>query len=152
MSEQPGVHILVADDDLDDCFLTEQAFRGVSFKSSLHFVHDGEQLMSYLRREAPYNDSEKYPYPGLILLDLNMPLKDGREALLEIKHDAELKTIPVVIITTSSAAEDVEQSYAEGVNSYITKPSSFSGLQEMVKSVGRYWLETVRLPTKGEKS
>lgn len=151
MSEQLGVHILVADDDLDDCFLTELAFRGVNFKNSLNFVHDGEQLMSYLRREAPYNDSEKYPYPGLILLDLNMPLKDGREALLEIKHDAELRAIPVVIITTSSAAEDVDRSYAEGVNSYITKPTSFSGLQEMVESVGRYWLETVRLPNKGEK-
>ncbi|MBY4594185.1 response regulator [Ottowia caeni] len=152
MIEQLGVHILVADDDLDDCFLTEQAFRDASFKSSLHFVHDGEQLMSYLRREPPYNDSDKYPFPGLILLDLNMPLKDGREALLEIKHDAELCSIPVVIITTSSAQEDIEQSYAEGVNSYITKPTSFNGLQEMVQSVGRYWLETVRLPTKGPES
>lgn len=147
-----GVNILVADDDLDDCFLTEKAFRDAGLKNSLHFVHDGEQLLSYLRREAPYDDSDKYPFPGLILLDLNMPLKDGREALLEIKSDAELRSTPVVILTTSSSVDDIEQSYAEGVNSFITKPTSFSGLQEMVKSIGKYWLETVKLPAIGKES
>lgn len=146
-----AVHILVADDDPDDCMLTEEAFRTSRLPSTLQFVHDGEQLMSYLQRKAPYDDPVRYPMPGLILLDLNMPLKDGRDALAEIKADDRLRAIPVVVLTTSSTEEDIVRSYMDGVNSFITKPVTFAGLQEVVKNIGRYWLEIVRLPLGGLK-
>lgn len=143
------VNILIADDDQDDCLLTREAFRECRITNQLHFVHDGEALLDYLKRRPPYNDEQSYPMPGLILLDLNMPLKDGREALMEIKADATLRTIPVVILTTSSAEEDVLRSYDMGVNSFITKPVSYSGLIEVIRALGRYWLDIVELPLEG---
>ncbi len=147
MNQTRTVHILVADDDPDDCLLTREAFQVSKIVNTIHFVHDGEQLMSYLRRLPPYDNDVTHPIPGLILLDLNMPLKDGREALAEIKADEKLRAIPIVVLTTSSAEEDIVRSYCDGVNSFITKPVSFAGLQEVVGNIGRYWLEIVDLPT-----
>ncbi|HUE93494.1 response regulator [Pseudomonas sp.] len=149
MTTAPLVQILIADDDQDDCMMAREAFRECHIPNPLHFVHDGEELMNYLKHRPPYEDEARYPLPGLILLDLNMPRMDGREALLEIKSDSLLGSIPVVILSTSSADEDILRSYAIGVNSFITKPSSFSGLLEVVKNLGRYWLEIVELPTDG---
>jgi CheY-like chemotaxis protein len=143
------VNILIADDDQDDCLLTREAFRECKIGNRLHFVHDGEALLDYLKRRPPYDDEQKYPMPGLILLDLNMPLKDGREALMEIKADTALRAIPVVILTTSSAEEDILVSYDLGVNSFITKPVSYSGLIETVRALARYWLDIVELPLEG---
>lgn len=140
------VHILIADDDVDDCLLTKDAFESSKIGNSINFVHDGEQLIRYLRRVHPYDDGAIYPMPGLILLDLNMPLKDGREALAEIKADEKLRSIPIIILTTSSSEEDVANSYADGVNSFITKPVTFTGLQNVVKGISQCWLEIVELP------
>ena len=140
------VHILIADDDQDDCLMAEEAFRECRVSNPLHFVHDGQALLDYLNRRPPYNDDVRFPLPGLILLDLNMPLKDGREALVEIKADPRLRMIPVIILTTSSAEEDILRSYDIGVNSFITKPVSFSGLIEVIHALGRYWLDIVELP------
>lgn len=148
MTERQPVHILIADDDPDDCLLAREAFKECGVTNPVHFVHDGQQLMDYLTHRPPYTDSKQHPLPGLILLDLNMPLKDGREALMEIKADARLRAIPVVVMTTSSASEDIAYSYRTGGNSFITKPVSFTGLLEVVKTLGCYWLETVQLPSK----
>lgn len=144
------VHILIADDDQDDCLMTREAFAECRVSNPLHFVHDGEALLDYLRRRAPYDDEERYPLPGLILLDLNMPRMDGREALQAIKSDPVLRGIPVVVLTTSSAEEDILRSYNMGSNSFITKPVTYTGLIEVVKTLGRYWLEIVELPADGK--
>lgn len=152
MNTAPLVQILIADDDQDDCMMTREAFRECHIPNPLHFVHDGEELMNYLKRRPPYEDEARCPLPGLILLDLNMPRMDGREALLAIKSDSLLRSIPVVILSTSSADEDILRSYAIGVNSFITKPASFSGLLEVVKNLGHYWLEIVELPTDGTRN
>lgn len=135
----------MADDDEDDRKMTEQAFRQNKLKNTLHFVKDGEQLMHFLNREGEYN-SENAPKPGLILLDLNMPKKDGRECLKEIKTNEHLKHIPVVILTTSKNEEDVFKSYNLGVNSFIVKPVTFQGLLDIVVKLNMYWLELVELP------
>lgn len=140
------IHILIADDDQDDCLMTREAFQECRVSNPLHFVHDGQALLDYLQRRPPYNDDERYPLPGLILLDLNMPRMDGREALQAIKSDAQLRGIPVVILTTSSAEEDILCSYDMGGNSFITKPVTYTGLLEVVKTLRRYWLEIVELP------
>lgn len=152
MTTAQPVQILIADDDQDDCLMTREAFRECRIANPLHFVHDGEELMNYLKRRPPYEDQARYPRPGLILLDLNMPRMDGREALLAIKSDSLLRSIPVVILSTSSADEDILRSYAIGVNSFITKPASFSGLLEVVRNLGRYWLEIVELPMDGPRN
>ncbi|MDQ3959432.1 MAG: response regulator, partial [Pseudomonadota bacterium] len=113
----------------------------------LHFVTNGEELMDYLYRRGRYADMATSPRPGLILLDLNMPKKDGREALQEIKADPNLRRIPVVILTTSEAEEDVYRSYDLGANSFITKPVTFESLVELMRVMGRYWIELVELPS-----
>lgn len=143
------VTILMAEDDPDDRLMTEQALRQNRLVNDLRFVEDGQELMSYLRREGSYRDApQRAPRPGLILLDLNMPRKDGREALKEIKADPDLRRIPVLVLTTSRAEEDVVRSYDLGVNSFITKPVSFEALVEVMKVIGFYWLEIVELPCK----
>ena len=129
--------------------MTREAFTECRIHNPLHFVHDGEELMNYLKRRPPYEDEARYPMPGLILLDLNMPRKDGREALREIKADPELREIPVVVLTTSKAEEDVANSYSDGANSFITKPVSFAALIEVVQTLGKYWLQIVDLPPAG---
>lgn len=138
--------VLVADDDLDDCSLLRDALAEGGLAAEARFVHDGEELLQYLRREGPYADPAASPWPALVLLDLNMPRKDGREALQEIRQDPALRVIPVVILTTSQAQEDVTRAYEVGANSYVTKPATFSGLVELVQGLGRYWLQTVKLP------
>jgi CheY-like chemotaxis protein len=140
------VPILMADDDPDDRLMAKQALLEYRVKNGLYFVEDGEELMDYLHRRGRYADPNKAPRPGLILLDLNMPRKDGREALAEIKSDADLRRIPVIVMTTSKAEEDILRSYDLGVNSYITKPVTFEGLVEIVKVLGKYWFEIVELP------
>ncbi len=141
------VTILMADDDEDDCLLAREALAESRLAfSDLHFVQDGEQLMDYLYQRGKYSNLHSSPRPGLILLDLNMPKKDGREALRQIKADANLRQIPVVVLTTSNAEEDIYRSYDLGANSFITKPVTFSGLVEVMKALGRYWFEIVELP------
>ena len=140
------ITILMADDDADDRRLTRDALEDSRLANDLHFVENGEELLAYLRHEGKYADAEKAPRPGLILLDLNMPRKDGREALKEIKADPTLRRIPVVVLTTSKAEEDILRSYDLGVNSYVTKPVTFKSLVELVKELGRYWFEVVELP------
>jgi two-component system response regulator len=138
--------ILMADDDPDDRDLAEAALQESRLANQLHFVEDGEQLMAYLRNQPPYEDKAAHPRPGLILLDLNMPRKDGREALAEIKADPRLRPIPVIVLTTSRAEEDVFRSYDLGVNSFISKPVTFDGLVQVMRVLGRYWFEIVELP------
>ena len=137
------ITILMADDDEEDCALTKDAMADARLANSMRFVHDGEQLMDYLNQRGEYADA---PRPGVILLDLNMPKKDGREALAEIKADPELRNIPVCILTTSSAEEDIFKSYDLGANSFITKPVTFAGLVEALQAWSRYWFEIVELP------
>ena len=140
------ITILLADDDPDDRQLTRDAFAENRLVNMLHTVEDGEELMEYLRRQGRYSDQKNSPLPGLILLDLNMPRKDGREALKEIKADPELRRIPIVVLTTSKAEEDILRTYDLGVNSYVTKPVTFKSLVELIKVLGRYWFEVVELP------
>lgn len=147
-----SVAILMADDDADDRFLAADALREARVHNRINFVTNGEELMDYLMRRGEYADDEKYPLPGLILLDLNMPRMDGREALKEMKQNARLKRIPVVVLTTSQAEEDVLRSYDLGVSGYITKPVSFEGLIEVMRAIGRYWIDIVELPICSEES
>jgi CheY-like chemotaxis protein len=140
------ITILMADDDPDDCLLVKRAFKTSKLCNDLRFVNDGEDLMDYLYRRGKYKETDQAPRPGLILLDLNMPRKDGREALKEIRADAVLREIPVVVLTTSKDEEDIHRSYNLGANSYIMKPVTFEGLVDVVKSLGKYWFEIVELP------
>ena len=139
--------ILLADDDAEDRELTREALAESRVHNELRTVEDGEELMDYLRRRGHYRDPASSPRPGLILLDLAMPKKDGREALAEIKADRELRQIPVIVMTTSRAEEDICRSYDLGASSYVTKPVSFAALVEVMKGIGRYWFEIVELPS-----
>lgn len=143
------ITILMADDDADDRLMTKEAFEESRLANDLRFVEDGVELMDYLQRRGKYSDPATSPRPGLILLDLNMPKKDGREALKEIKADPNLKCIRIVILTTSKAEEDIYRTYNLGASSYITKPVTFAGMAEVIKTVGKYWLEIVELPGDG---
>ena len=145
MSSFP-ITILVADDDPDDRMMIEEAFEENRVVNAVEFVEDGEQLMAYLRREGDYAPLAGRPYPGIILLDLNMPRKDGREALKELKADPDLCRIPVVVLTTSQAEEDIVRTYGLGVSSFVTKPVSFEGLVEAIKVICQYWIQIVALP------
>ncbi|MEL6477161.1 MAG: response regulator [Pseudomonadota bacterium] len=144
-SAQP-ISILIADDDADDRMLIEDAFEESRLSNPLAFVEDGEQLLAYLRREPPYTELEGAPLPGLIILDLNMPKMDGRTALSHLKADPALQRIPVIVLTTSQAEEDILKTYGLGVSSFISKPVTFDGLVEVVKVIGQYWIQIVALP------
>lgn len=147
MSKPEPVTILIADDDEEDRVLTEEALAAARLVNELRFVVDGQDLMDYLRRQGRYEGTNgEAPRPGIILLDLNMPKLDGREALAEIKADPELKPIPVVVLTTSRAEADILRSYELGVNSFITKPVTFAGLVEVMQGFSRYWFEIVDIP------
>lgn len=137
---------LMADDDPDDRMLTKEAMSESRVLNDLRFVEDGEELMEYLNRQGKFADPESSPRPSVILLDLNMPKKDGREALKEIKADPNLRRIPIVIMTTSQSEEDILRSYDLGASSYITKPVTFDGLIDLMKALGHYWVEFVELP------
>ena len=140
------ITILMADDDPDDRLLVQDAFDEIRLANPLVFVEDGIDLMDYLRRRGAYTHLAGTQLPGLILLDLNMPRKDGRETLKEIKQDPVLRTIPIVILTTSNAEEDILRTYDLGSNSFIVKPVTFDKLVEIIRKVTQYWLEIVRLP------
>jgi CheY-like chemotaxis protein len=141
-----SVTILLADDDLEDREMTISALRDRRMANDIRCVSDGEELCDYLFHRGAYADPDQAPTPGLILLDLNMPKKDGREALAEIKADDSLRSIPIVILTTSKADEDITRTYDLGVNSFITKPVTFDGLVHAMDAFSRYWLELVELP------
>jgi len=146
---QPDIEpitILLADDDEEDRMLTAEALEEARLANEIKTVEDGEELMDYLHRRGRYSDPELSPRPGLILLDLNMPKKDGRQALKEIKEVSELRSIPVVVLTTSKTEEDILKTYDLGVNSFITKPVSFNGMIDIMKALALYWFEIVRLP------
>jgi CheY-like chemotaxis protein len=140
----------MAEDDPDDRFLAQEALEEARLANDLHFVHDGEALMDYLYRRGEYAAPGNAPRPGVILLDLNMPRKDGREALKEIKTDPDLRCIPVVVLTTSEAEEDILRSYDMGASAYITKPVTFEALVEVMKALGEFWFEIVQLPISEE--
>lgn len=140
------ITILMADDDSDDRMLVKEAFEESRLNNDIHFVEDGEQLLDYLFRRGKFAHLKGEPYPGLILLDLNMPKKDGREALAEIKAHADLRRIPIVVLTTSRAEEDILRTYDLGANSFITKPVTFESLVHVVQVLGNYWVEIVELP------
>ncbi|WP_309637871.1 response regulator [Methylibium sp.] len=143
------ITILMADDDADDRAMTKEAFDESKLANDLRFVCDGVELMDYLKRRGAYADPATSPRPGLILLDLNMPKKDGREALREIKDDPQLKSIRVVVMTTSKAEEDIARIYDLSAASYISKPVTFPALLDVVRALGKYWLEIVELPDNG---
>lgn len=139
-----NISILVADDDAEDRLLIKDAFKEAKLANELEFVNDGEELIERLK------DTSR-ELPGLILLDLNMPKKDGREALREIKGNPQLRHIPVVVLTTSKAEEDIARTYNLGVNSFITKPVTFSSLVTVILDLAHYWFEIVVLPKPGNK-
>ena len=141
-----SITILMADDDPDDRLLAQEALTEARVLNDFRIVKDGQELMEYLENTGAYTDTQDAPKPGVILLDLNMPRKDGREALAEIKANPDLRSIPIVVLTTSKAEEDILHTYDMGVSGYITKPVSFQGLVEVMKSLGNYWFEIVKLP------
>jgi CheY-like chemotaxis protein len=146
----PALTILLADDDEEDRMMTIDALRARRVANDIRCVADGQELIDYLFRRGAYVDSDA-PLPGLILLDLNMPKKDGREALAEMKTDARMRSIPVVVLTTSRAEEDIVRTYDLGVNSFISKPVTFNGLVQAMDVFSRYWLEIVELPADIER-
>ena len=153
MSASPRpITILIADDDADDRMMASEALEESRLANDLRFVEDGEELLDYLYHRGRFAGADDSPRPGLILLDLNMPRKDGREALREIKSDPGLRSIPVVVLTTSKAEEDIYRTYDLGVNSFITKPVQFESLVEVMKTLGKYWFEIVELPDAGNAS
>ena len=155
MAKNRSVVILLAEDDDDDYLLMKQAFQKARIANELHRVRNGEELMELLLwRSGERHDSppRSGPWPSLILLDLNMPKMDGRQALREIKAHPELCRIPVVVLTTSQQDEDVLRSYQAGANSYIRKPVTFEQLVEMVRTLEKYWFEIVELPASDSAS
>ena len=142
---RPNV-ILMADDDPDDRLLVQDALAESRADGSLRFVENGEELLDYLHRRAKYDSPGSAPRPGLILLDLNMPRKDGREVLRELKGDPDLRRIPVVVLTTSRADTDIGAIYELGANSFISKPFRFDALVNVMRALGQYWFKTVELP------
>ena len=142
------ITILYADDDPEDRMLIKDAWQENRLANELHFVEDGEELINYLRRRGKYETLKGTALPGMILLDLNMPKKDGREALRELKSDRRLRLIPVVVLTTSKAEEDIVRAYDLGVNSFIMKPVTFQSLVDLVLTFSKYWFEVVELPLK----
>lgn len=141
------VPIVIADDDPDDQLLIQDAFHHSNFKHPFKFVDNGEELLKYLKGQAPYEDRLR---PGLVLLDLNMPRMDGRTALMHIRTDASLRSLPVIVMTTSNADEDIQRTYELGVSAYIPKPNSLDGLLELVEALDKYWMRMVSLPYRAQ--
>jgi CheY-like chemotaxis protein len=138
-----SVTILMADDDEDDRELARDAFEEADVHGQIRFVKDGQELIDYLREHL---HTVRDTRPGIVLLDLNMPRKDGHEALAEIKHDEDLCDIPVIVLTTSKSQEDIARCYCSGASSFITKPTTHAGLVDVMRNLERYWFETVELP------
>jgi CheY-like chemotaxis protein len=141
------VQILLVEDSPDDILLTEEALSDAKIANELHSVMDGEAAMAFLRREGEHADA---PRPDLVILDLNLPKKDGREVLTEIREDPELTSLPVIVLSTSGAAEDIAGSYARHVNAYIQKPVDFDEFLRVVRSMEEFWLSIVKLPSRAE--
>ncbi|MBL4655264.1 MAG: response regulator [Bacteroidia bacterium] len=141
------VILLLAEDDDDDYFITVDALKEIGLDQCVRRVKDGEDLMNYLLHNPPYENPESSPLPDLIFLDLNMPKKDGREALKEIKANESLKKIPIIIFTTSNSPDDIASTYKYGANSYIQKPDSFDQFISLFQTIQNYWLDKVKLPT-----
>ncbi len=141
-----SISILIADDDADDRMMAKDALDECRLTNHIDFVEDGVELLAYLRGQGKYAAPGAARRPGLIILDLNMPKMDGREALQAIKADPSLRRIPVVVMTTSKAEEDIYRTYELGVSSFITKPVTFDGLVAVMRDLGRYWFEIVELP------
>ena len=147
MQHQAGpATILIAEDDADDMAITMRAIRDGFPEASIRTVQDGEELMEYMQCRGSFSDPANAPRPGLILLDLNMPRKSGREALAEIKGDAVMRTVPIVILTTSNSHIDVESSYGAGANAYMTKPLSYSEMLASMKALTDFWFNRALLP------
>ena len=138
--------LVMADDDPADCLLTEKALRKAHITCPLYVVHDGAELLDYLRREGDYADPAAAPRPSLILLDLNMPKINGTEVLERLREEPALRSIPVVVLTTSDEERDIAASYALGANAYLVKPSAFDDMVSVAQIVKAHWLEAVRLP------
>jgi CheY-like chemotaxis protein len=147
-TEELTVSILVVEDDPDDQILIEEALKQNQLSGGLRFVGDGEECMDYLYNRGKYADKRNSPRPDLILLDLNLPRKDGREVLVEIKANPVLKGIPVIILSTSTDSEDILRSYGSGAASYIKKPDSFDSLLKAFSAVRDYWFGSVTLPSR----
>lgn len=137
------IEILLAEDNEDDILMTQKAFQTAKFLNKINVVRDGEETLAYCKRQGKYKDTER---PGLILLDINMPKKDGWTVLTEMKSDPELKSIPVAILTTSKQEEDVARSYASGACSFIPKPVGFQEFQKLAERFELYWMLVARLP------
>lgn len=147
MSEQPKT-ILLAEDDPDDIYLISEAIDESELRTRVLVVENGIELLDYLQQKGRYANDPDWVFPDLILLDLNMPLMNGREALAAIKAEPALRNIPVIVLTTSNDKKDLEQSYGSGASGFITKPAGFKDLRDMLGQVGSYWLKTVSLPDK----
>ncbi len=145
-------HILVAEDDPDDQMLIHDAFEANNLGSSIRFVENGEELLDYIFQREKYADPSAFPPPDMIILDLNMPKKDGRETLREIKNNEHLRPIPVIVLTTSNSQDDISKLYHLGVNSYIVKPFTFDGLINIVKCIDDFWFKTARLPFRTDQN
>ena len=146
-----GMLVLMADDDAEDCMMTGKALTASGGVGTVRFVGDGEELMDYLMRRGKYGDPLSSPRPGIILLDLNMPKKDGYAALEEIRSQPEIRRIPIVVFTTSNVEEDIRLSYDRGASSFITKPDTYRGLVEAMKGFREYWTEIATLPETTER-
>jgi CheY-like chemotaxis protein len=140
--------ILMVDDDEDDRLLVRDALKDSNIEGELRFVENGEELLDYLAHRGRFENPETAPRPSLILLDLNMPRKDGREALREIKRNSEFCRIPVVVLTTSHADTDIGSVYELGANSFVCKPFQFEALVGLMRTLGNYWFKTVELPVR----
>jgi CheY-like chemotaxis protein len=150
MKSLDSVRFLIADDDADDRMLIEDAFQECCLHNERDYVEDGVELLQYLRAEGKWSHRDASNLPGIILLDLNMPRMDGRTALSHLKEDLVLRRIPVVVLTTSKAEEDILRTYDLGVNSFISKPVTFGGLLNVVRALNHYWIEVVQLPSRVE--
>ena len=138
--------ILMVDDDPEDSLLVREALGETGYRHQLRFLYNGEELLDYLHRRGKYVDQQSSPRPDLILLDLKMPKMEGKEVIRQLKSDPLLKRIPIVVLTTSTAQDDICSAYQTGVNSYVTKPVTFRELVDIMKGLGKYWFEVVKLP------
>ena|SRR5688572_18524478 len=144
MNLDKSIEILLVEDNPGDARLAQEAIREAQMRNHLNWVHDGVEALTFLRREGPHQQA---PRPDLILLDLNLPRKDGREVLAEIKKDDQFKRIPVIVLTTSEAEEDISRAYRLKANCYITKPPQLDQFVHIVKSIEDFWFHVVRLPS-----
>jgi CheY-like chemotaxis protein len=145
--------ILLVEDEPNDVFLIERAFRKCGFERSLHIVSDGDQAIAYLEGANEYGDREKFPLPGLVLLDLKLPRRSGLEVLawLRTRHDS-IKQLPVIVLTSSKQPSDVNRAYELGANSYLVKPVAFDGLLDLVKALNTYWIRFNEIPNLAHQS